>query len=107
MAVIRGPYVRLWFENCAENRKRCRTTREREDARGAGAGERGNLHLWRITILGITVGRAEYRDLVKWLKNFRLEPRWSCYRERERKRERGENPYGEIGYPRYFASRMR
>jgi len=23
MAVIRGPSVRLWFENCAENRKHC------------------------------------------------------------------------------------
>jgi len=35
MAVIRGPSVRLWFENCAENRKRYRTTREGA-WRGAG-----------------------------------------------------------------------
>lgn len=46
MAVIRGPYVRLWFENCAENRKRCRTTRE--DARGTGE----NMELTSLAYYG-------------------------------------------------------
>lgn len=71
MAVIRGPYVRLWFENCAENRKHCRM-RERMYEGHAGRGREEGLA--SLPYYGFPRIIAGYRDLVKWLQNFRFGP---------------------------------
>lgn len=87
MAVIRGPSVRLWFENCAENRKRCCTTERGCTWGGARGGEGG---LASLAYYGPRYYRGTHgisSAQVKWLKNFRL-GYIDDSRERERERER-------------------